>query len=68
MVTDAYGCIVNRVDMFEEDGSSQWGGEQMVAVPVGSVDTLYPQIGDAFGLLMLIGFVGLLIFAWIKRK
>ena len=67
MVTDAYGRIINRVDMFEEE-SGQWAGEQMVTVPVGSVNTLYPQIGDAFGLLMLIGFAGLLVFAWIRRK
>ncbi len=67
-VTDAYGRVVNRVDMFEDESTGAWAAEQMVLTPIGSVDTLYPQIGDAFGLLMLIGFVGLLVFAWIKRK
>jgi apolipoprotein N-acyltransferase len=68
VVTDAYGRAVNRVDMFEEESTGQWGGEQMVLTPVGSIDTLYPKIGDAFGLVMLVGLFGLLAAAWIKRK
>ena len=68
IVTDAYGRVINRVDMFEEESFGLWGGEQMVMTPVGSIETLYPKIGDAFGLVMLIGLVGLLVFAWIKRK
>jgi len=68
VVTDAYGRVLNRVDMFEEENQGAWGGEQMVAVPMGSVDTLYPQLGDVFGIAMLVGMIGLLIAAWIKRK
>ena len=68
VVTDAYGRVVNRVDMFEEESTGMWGGEQMVMTPVGSIETLYPRIGDAFGLAMLVGLVGLLGFAWMKRE
>ncbi len=67
-VTDAYGRVINRVDVFEEENAGAWSGEQMLAVPVGSIDTLYPQIGDLFGLAMLVGLVGLLGFALIRRK
>jgi len=68
VVTDAYGRVVNRVDIFEEENAGAWGGEQMVMTPVGSIETLYPRIGDAFGLAMLVGLGGLLGFAWMKRK
>ncbi len=68
VVTDAYGRAINRVDMFEEENKGLWGGEQMVMTPVGSIDTLYPIIGEAFGLAMLVGFLGLLVVARIKRK
>jgi apolipoprotein N-acyltransferase len=72
IVTDAYGRVVNRVDIFEEEKPGSWGGEQMVLTPIGSIETLYPIIGDAFGTAMLVGFtgllVGLLVFALIKRK
>jgi len=67
-VTDAYGRIINRVDIFEEESAGEWGNEQMVLTPIGSVDTLYPQVGDAVGQIMFIVLIGLLIFAWIKRK
>jgi len=68
VVTDAYGRMVNRVDMLEEESTGVWGSEQMVMTPVGSIETLYPIIGDAFGLAMLVGLVGLLGFGWMKRK
>ena len=68
VVTDAYGRIINRVDMFEEENPGAWGNEQMVMTPIGSVDTLDPQVGDAVGQIMFLGLIGLLIFAWIKRK
>lgn len=67
-VTDAYGRTVNRVDMFEEETPGAWDNEQMVLTPIGSVDTLYPQVGDAVGQIMFVILLGLLIFAWIKRK
>jgi apolipoprotein N-acyltransferase len=68
LVTDGYGRIINRVDIFEEETPGVWGGEQMTLTPIGSVDTLYPQVGDAVGQIMFVGLIGLLIFAWIKRK
>jgi len=68
VVTDAYGRVINRIDVFEEENTGIWGGEQMVTVPIGSVDTFYPRIGDVFGLAMLVGLVGLLGFSWVKRK
>jgi apolipoprotein N-acyltransferase len=66
LVTDALGRVVNRVDVFEEDNTGAWGGEQMVTTPLGSVETLYPQIGDIVGQAMLVGLVGLVCFAFIK--
>ncbi|MCD4803963.1 MAG: hypothetical protein K8R16_13580 [Anaerolineales bacterium] len=68
VVTDAYGRVINRLDTFEEENSGPWTGEQMVLTPVGSIGTLYPMIGDAFGTAMLVGLIGLLIFALIKRR
>ena len=68
IVTDAYGRVVNRIDTFEEENAGAWGGEQMVMTPVGSIETLYPKIGDAFGMAMLVGMLGLVIMAWWKRE
>ena len=67
-VVDAYGREINRVDIFEDENAGAWGGEQKVMTPVGSVETLFPKIGDAFGQVMLIGMLGLIGFAWMKRK
>ena len=67
-VTDAYGRIVNRVDMFETESNTAWSNEQMVLTPIGSVETTYSKIGDAFGQIMLLTFIGLSIFGWLKRK
>ena len=44
------------------------GGEQMVMPPVGSIETLYSKIGDAFGLAMLVRILGLVIVAWWKQE
>ena len=68
VVTDTYGRVFNRVDMFEEESTGLWGGEQMEMTPVGSIETLYPIIGDTFGLVRLVSLIGLLVFAWNKRK
>lgn len=67
VVSDGYGRVVNRVDTFEENNAGAWGGEQMVKTPVGSIATLYPKIGDGFGQAMLVGLIGLVGFALIKR-
>jgi apolipoprotein N-acyltransferase len=67
MVSDAYGKVINRVDMFEENAPG-FTGIQMVQTPLGSVDTAYTTIGDGFGIAMLIGLLGLLVGLWVTRK
>lgn len=67
MVTNAYGKVINRVDMFEENASG-FTGIQNVQTPIGSVNTLYPSVGDMLGNAMLLGLVGLLIVLWLTRK
>ncbi|NWF63294.1 MAG: carbon-nitrogen hydrolase family protein [Chloroflexi bacterium] len=67
MVTNAYGKVINRVDMFEEN-TSGFTGIQNVQTPIGSVNTLYPTVGDGVGNVMLLGLVGLLIGLWVTRK
>jgi apolipoprotein N-acyltransferase len=66
-VVDARGRIINRVDMFEEQAAG-FTGIQMVKTPIGSVDTVYPLVGDAFGIVMLIFFIALLIGLWVMRR
>jgi len=66
-VIDAYGRVINRVDMFEGD-PRQWGGLQMVDVPIGSANTLYTKIGDVVGWAAVIAFLSLLGFALIRRR
>ena len=39
----------------------------MVKTPVGSVETLYPHVGDNFGQAMLVVLVCLMGFAFVKR-
>lgn len=65
-VIDQYGRVINRVDMYEQDPDA-WGGLQVVDVPMGAVDTPYPDTGDVFGLASLVTFLGLLGLAWVKR-
>lgn len=67
-VIDAYGRAIHRVDAFHEEQNGSFSGLQMVSTPVGSVNTLYPRIGDAVGNLMLVLFAGLLIGLWLSRK
>jgi apolipoprotein N-acyltransferase len=67
LVSDAYGKVINRVDMFEENATG-FTGIQMVQTPIGSVDTAYTTVGDGFGIAMLIGLVGLLVGLWVTRK
>ena len=68
LVADAYGRILNRVDSFAAAPTGAVTDQQQVATPVGSVATLYPLAGDAFGWIMQIGLVGLVVFLWIKRR
>lgn len=67
IVSDAYGKVINRVDTFEENATG-FSGIQMVKTPIGSVNTLYPAVGDMFGNVMLVGLVGLLIGLFVTRK
>ncbi len=66
LVSDAYGNILNRVDTFEES-ENNFAGIQKVQTPIGSVNTLYPSVGDGVGSAMLLGLVGLLIGLWVTR-
>lgn len=61
-VFDAHGRELNHTDVFEG------GTEQFTSVPVGSVKTLYPLIGDLFGTVMLLGLAALLIWLFVTRK
>ena len=56
------------MNIVEKENAGAWGGEQMVMVPVGLVETLFPKIGDFFGQAMLVGLLGLVGFALVKRK
>ncbi len=67
LVSDAYGNVLNRVDTFEEL-ENDFAGIQKVQTPIGSVNTLYPSVGDGFGNIMLLGLVGLLISLWVIRR
>ena len=68
LVADAYGRILNRVDGFAAENNDGFAATQQVETPIGSVDTVYPLVGDAFGWAMQIGLVGLLGLLWIKRR
>lgn len=67
LVSDAYGNVLNRVDSYEEL-ENNFAGIQKVQTPIGSVNTLYPSIGDLFGNMMLLSLVGLLVGLWVTRK
>jgi len=67
IVVDAYGNEYNRVDSFAGDMTG-FTNIQTVKTPVGSVDTLYPSLGDLLGNVMLLGFVGLLVGLFLIRK
>jgi apolipoprotein N-acyltransferase len=64
---DVFGNGLSHVDTFAEKEAS-FPGSQMVEMQIGSVDTLYSTLGDALGIVMLLGFVGLLIGLFFTRK
>lgn len=66
-VNDAYGNQYNRVDSFEEE-TEGFASVQIVETPIGSVDTLYPSLGDFLGNFMQIGLLGLVVGLWLTRK
>jgi apolipoprotein N-acyltransferase len=67
LVSDGYGNTLNRVDTFEET-AGPFAGVQNVRTPVSSMNTLYPQVGDIFGNVMLLGLAGLFIGLIFTRK
>ncbi|HCK64796.1 MAG TPA: hypothetical protein DHW49_00890 [Anaerolineae bacterium] len=67
IVTDAYGNQYNRVDSFENE-TEGFASVQNVSTPIGSVNTLYPSLGDFLGNFMQIGLLGLVIGLWLTRK
>ena len=67
-VIDAYGRTFHRGDSFEQEGTGTFAAVQMIATPIGSVNTLYPVVGDVVGNIMLVLFVGLLVGLWFSRK
>lgn len=67
-VIDAYGRTLQRVDSFEEESTGSFTNMQLVTTPIGSVNTLYPVIGDAVGNIMLVLSAGLLIGLFLTGK
>jgi len=67
IVTDAYGKEFNRVDSFEEP-AGDFISVQKVSTPIGSVNTLYPKVGDLVGNVMLLSLLGLFVGMFITRR
>ena len=67
LVSDPYGKVLNRIDTFEEP-TSEFVGIQKVTVPITSVNTLYPKLGDMLGNVTLLGLLGLIGSLWVTRK
>ncbi|HNH26310.1 MAG TPA: nitrilase-related carbon-nitrogen hydrolase [Anaerolineales bacterium] len=67
LVSDPYGKVLNLVDSFE-DTEGKFVSIQKVSAPIGSLNTLYPKLGDALGNAMLLGLVGSLVGLWKTRK
>lgn len=67
LVSDPYGNVLNRVDSFAEE-TEGFTGFQTVEAQLGSVNTLYPTLGDIFGNVMLIGLLGLVVGLFLTRK
>lgn len=67
LVSDPYGRVLNRIDSFDQS-AKDFVGLQKVTVPIRSVNTLYPRLGDLLGNAMLLCLAGLLIGMWWTRK
>jgi apolipoprotein N-acyltransferase len=67
-VVDAYGRTIHRVDAFDEESNGNFAAVRMVSTPIGSVETLYPVIGDVVGNVMLVLSIGLIAGLWLSRK
>lgn len=71
LVSNMYGQVLNSVDMYEMSTEDDWTGVQIVDVPMKSVKTIYPLIGDIIGLTgaLLFGVILVhLISLKVKRK
>ena len=66
-VVDAYGRTIQRLDMFKTKDTGNFASVQTVTTPLGSVNTLYPIIGDVVGNVMLVLSAGLLLGLLWKR-
>jgi apolipoprotein N-acyltransferase len=67
-VIDAHGRTIHRVDSFHEESTVDFATVRLVTTPIGSVDTLYPRVGDLVGNVMLVMFGGLVLGLWLSRK
>lgn len=67
MVTNAYGKTIHRVDTFEENANG-FTGIQNVLTPIGSVNTLYPSVGDGVGNVALLGLIIQFAGIFVMRK
>jgi apolipoprotein N-acyltransferase len=67
-VIDPYGRTIHRVNGFEEESTGNFAAVQMVRTPIGSVNTMYPILGDVVGNVMLVAFVGLLLGLLLSQK
>jgi apolipoprotein N-acyltransferase len=67
IAADAYGKILSHTDTFEET-TDGFTGIQKVDMPIGSVNTLYPTVGDALGNLTILGLIVLFIGIFVTRK
>jgi apolipoprotein N-acyltransferase len=67
IAADVYGKVLSQTDTFEET-TDGFAGIQKVNMPIGSVNTLYPKLGDSLGYVTLLGLMGLLIGLWVMRK
>lgn len=67
LVSDPYGKVLNRVDSFAEP-VNEFVSMQKVEVPIRSVNTLYPTLGDVLGNATLLALLGVVVAMWVVRK
>jgi apolipoprotein N-acyltransferase len=68
LMIDAYGRVVHRLDVFQEETAGDFAAVQVVTAPIDSVKTLYPITGDTVGTVMLLLSVLLLLGLLFTRK